>query len=317
MGELDDLRDEWTQLAKASRNVFSSWEWAATWWRHFGRGRELCVLPGPDLLLPLYAWRTTPLRILRLLGHGPGDELGPVCAPDRRNLGAAALATALRDDGCDLFLGDELPAATAWPGRIVARTASPVARLVGSWDDFLAARSSNFRQQIRRRERALRRDHRVRFRLTERASLDRDLTTLFALHRARWGASPWFAPLEPFHREFAAVALELGWLRLWILELDDAPAAAWLGYRFAGVESYYQAGRDPAHDRAAAGFVLLAHTIREALLDGMDEYRFLRGDEPYKYRFADSDPGLVTVGWARGLRGRSALALRQLRRRLP
>src|ERR671924_323808 len=284
MGELEGLRDEWTRLAEASRNVFSSWEWATTWWRHFGRGRELCVLPGPDLLLPLYAWRTTPLRILRLLGHGPGDELGPVCAPDRRNLGAAALAAALENDGCDLFL---------------------------------AARSSNFRQQIRRRERAVSRDHRVRFRLTERASLDRDLTTLFALHRARWGASPWFAPLEPFHREFAAVALELGWLRLWILELDDAPAAAWLGYRFAGVESYYQAGRDPAHGRVTAGFVLLAHTIREALLDGMEEYRFLRGDEPYKYRFADSDPGLVTVGWARGLRGRSALALRQLRRRLP
>jgi CelD/BcsL family acetyltransferase involved in cellulose biosynthesis len=53
---------------------------------------------------------------------------------------------------------------------------------------------------------------------------------------------------------------------------------------------------------------LLAHTIRAALDDGIREYRFLRGGEAYKHRFATEDPGLQTVTFARGARGRSVVA---------
>src|SRR5439155_17070455 len=112
---------------------------------------------------------------------------------------------------------------------------------------------------------------------------------------------------ESFHREFAQVALDRGWLRLWILELDGRPAAAWYGFRFGGVETYYQSGRDPAADRLAVGFVLLVQTIRAALKDGIREYRFGRGAESYKYRFASEDPGLETVAVATRPLGRAAI----------
>jgi hypothetical protein len=46
--------------------------------------------------------------------------------------------------------------------------------------------------------------------------------------------------------------------------------------------------------------VLLAHAIREAAQDSMAEYRLLRGDERYKYRFATADPGLETLGVPHG-----------------
>ena len=39
----------------------------------------------------------------------------------------------------------------------------------------------------------------------------------------------------------------------------------------------------------------MLHTIREALNDGVDEYRLLRGAEPYKSRFANADAPLETV----------------------
>ena len=61
--------------------------------------------------------------------------------------------------------------------------------------------------------------------------------------------------------------------------------------------------------------MLLAHTIEAAFADGMDEYRMLRGDESFKYRFATSDPGLETLARPTGALGRAALALRTLRRR--
>src|SRR5207244_3847263 len=151
------------------------------------------------------------------------------------------------------------------------------------FDEYRAGRSRNFREQVRRRERKLSRDHDLRFRLTDNPQrLEEDLSSLIRLHEARWrgeGAGAFAGPFEAFHRDFAARALERGWLRLWTMEVDGSPAAAWYGVRFGGAESYYQGGRDPALDDLSPGFVLLAHTIRAAFDDGVREYRFLLGDE--------------------------------------
>jgi CelD/BcsL family acetyltransferase involved in cellulose biosynthesis len=92
------------------------------------------------------------------------------------------------------------------------------------------------------------------------------------------------------------------------MELDDRPVAAWHGFRYAGHEWYYQAGRDPAYDHLSVGLVLLAHTIRSALEDGVYEYRLLRGAEAYKQRFQSHDRGLVTLAVAAGRAGHAALA---------
>jgi CelD/BcsL family acetyltransferase involved in cellulose biosynthesis len=259
---------------------------------------------------------TRPLRIIRFLGHGQGDHLSPICAPTDREAAASAFREALDHEAFDLFLGDKMPPEGNWPdrlgGRVLRETGSPVLRFDGkTWDEILASRSSNFREQVRRRERKLAREHELTFRLCDDPErLDDDIGTLIRLHLARWSETgAWFSPAaEAFHREFAARALERGWLRLWLLELDGRPAAAWYGFRFSGAELYYQAGRDPAWARGSVGFVLLAHSIRAASGDGMAEYRFLEGSEGYKYRFADVDEGLETIAIPRGARGRAAVA---------
>jgi CelD/BcsL family acetyltransferase involved in cellulose biosynthesis len=332
---LEPLRSDWMRLAEATSNVFSTWEWASTWWRHFGSGRlpliVACRTTDGRLtaILPLYAWASSPLRIVRLIGHGPADELGPLCAPHDRALAANGLKQALSELDADVLLGEQLAGGPEWDqwlsGHLVRREASPSLATRGRrWDDYLDSRSANFRQQIRARERRLARRHRLCFRLTrEPERLQRDLDVLFDLHRARWRAAPTAFVNEAFHREFAARALERGWLRLWILELDGAPAGAWYGFRFAGIECFYQSGRDPRWESDSVGLVLLAHTVRTAFEDGAREYRFLRGDEPYKYRFAEADTGVDTVAVGNGRLGRiiaaagaGHLAAARLRRRV-
>jgi CelD/BcsL family acetyltransferase involved in cellulose biosynthesis len=324
VADLESARADWTRLADASGNLFSTWEWAAAWWRHLGRDRPLhliaCREPAGEVaaLLPLYLARRSPARTLRFLGHGPADRLAPVSAPADRPRAAAALRRALdeRLAGWQVAVADRLPGEERWADALGERPLrsepSPVLVTEGrDWDAFLASRSKNFRDQVRRRERRLARDHEIRFRLTgTRDELDADYDALVRLHRERWGerSRSFRPPMEAFHRDFAAAALERGWLRLWTLELDGRPAAAWLGYRFGGAEWYYQAGRNPALEREAVGFVLMAHTVREALNDGVDEYRLLLGGEAYKDRFANADPGLETVVLARGVRGRAVRA---------
>jgi dTDP-4-amino-4,6-dideoxygalactose transaminase/CelD/BcsL family acetyltransferase involved in cellulose biosynthesis len=320
-GSLEELRDGWDALAHARGNIFATWDWTATWWQHFGAGSDLrlwaCRDPGGRLfaLLPLVRSGDGPLRMLRFLGHGHGDHLGAIAAPRDRARAAAMLRRALRRERFDLFLGDKLPAPEGWAAflgaRVLRRAGGPVLRFGGaSWEGLLAGRSSNFRGQVRSRERRLARAHDLRFRLCDDPDrLTSDLDTLFALNAARWPGDRWFAgATEAFHRDFAAIALRRGWLRLWLLEVDGEPVAAWYGFRFAGAESYYQAGRDPAWDRWSVGFVLLAHTIRAAVQDGMAEYRFLEGGEAYKYRFANADPGLETIALAGSPAGSAAVA---------
>jgi len=330
---IDTLRDEWSGLTEGSGNVFATWEWNDIWWRHFGDGHELlttaCRTPDGRLvaILPLYRWAERPVCVLRFLGHGSGDELGPICARSDRPAVARALQTLLRGEtsSWDLFLGEHLPTDAGWGARLGARPirrhGSPVLHLDGlSWEAFLAGQSANFRQQARRRERKLAREHGLTYRLVDdRNRLQDDLSVLFALHAARWGAasSAFTDDREAFHREFATSAFDRGWLRLWFLELGGKPVASWYGFRLSGVESFYQAGWDPRWARGSVGSVLLSHSIRAAVEDGQREYRFLRGDDAYKYRYASEDRGLETIALGRSTVGKCAAWAGGLTRTVP
>jgi CelD/BcsL family acetyltransferase involved in cellulose biosynthesis len=316
VGALEPLRETWTRLALAQRNVFATWEFADVWWRGFGRGRPLHVYAcrrRDDVvsILPLYSWRARPLHVLRFVGAPEGDELGPIHGGADGGELADAVATALRRASAQVLLAEHVTGESGWPerlrGRPLRREGYPVLRHEGGWDAYLGDRSRNFRSTLGRAERRLAAEGAV-FRLTTAATLERDLDSLFRLHAARWGADTPFLRAAAFHREFARAAIGHGWLRLWVVEVGGAAIAAWHGYRFAGVESYYQSGRDPSWERFRLGTLLVAHSIREAMYDGIGEYRFLRGDEPYKYRFTDEDPGLLSFGISRGAAGAGAVA---------
>jgi len=325
---LHAVHEEWASLAEEGRNVFATPEWSQLWWKHFGGDHQLlavsCCLADGRLVgvLPLYLWRLGPVRVIRFIGHEAGDELGPVCAAADRPEVAKAARSILERSPAPLMIGQQLPCAAGWGRLLGARTLGREGSLVlalgyESWDGFLATRSSNFRGQIRGRERKLARHHAIGFRLADDpARFGADLDTLFALHRAAHPARSSFSCAEPFHREWASLALERGWCRLWLLEVDGVARAAWYGFRFNGTEAYYQSGRDPAWDAWSVGSILLAHSVREALCDGMSEYRFLRGGEEYKRRFGGRDDGLETVALAFGRTGDAALLTAAVVRRL-
>lgn len=331
--DLASVRDDWVRLAERSGNIFGTWEWADAWWRHLGNGQLALAVARrgdgePVAILPLCVVRQRPLRLARFVGADPADELGPVCAPADRAVAASALkrhaAQTLGKSG--LFLAERLwgdDRVAAQMGLIPLRTtASPVLPVSGrSFEEFLASRSRQFRNQVRRLERKVAREHRLAYRLTQNVSeFESDMSVLMRLHEARWrqGRSAALSGQRAaFHLDFAKRALERGWLRLWTMELDDAPVAAWYGLRFGGTDFYYQAGRDPAFANLNVGFVLLCHTIRCAFEDGMREYRLGRGDESYKLRFAERDPGLETVPITAGAGGRMALALMRAALRMP
>jgi CelD/BcsL family acetyltransferase involved in cellulose biosynthesis len=325
VGGLDALREEWRSLAAASGNIFSTWEWASTWWRHRGRGRPALVTACRDgdgrlvAIFPLYLARRRPVGVLRFIGHGPADELGPVCAPaDRRRI-AAALAAGLASAWWpgDLLLADHVPSdlIPLDGGRphgltVLSRQSSPFIDIAGkTFEECLSAWSAKSRQSMRRRERKLIRERGLSYRLSMPDDVGRDMETLFELHRARWGPRTSFLRDADFHREFARVAAREGWLRLAFLSLDGRDCAGLYGLRFGRSESFLQGGRLPEFNRESAGTVLLAKAIRAACECGLDEYRLLRGDEPYKRRFMTGDRPVVNFIAPMTPAGRVAVAL--------
>jgi CelD/BcsL family acetyltransferase involved in cellulose biosynthesis len=337
---LEDVREDWDRLAVATGHPFATWEWNAEWWDRFGGGRELYSFVARDgegvvrAILPLYVAARKPFPVARFLGYV--DLHSPICAAADRSLAARALRQLTRSPHrCRLVYAERLPGDQGWGellgGRQLQAGNDPVVRIGGrSWEEVLATRSRNLRQQLRRRERRLLEEHDMVYRLAldpERLAADMDV--LFRLHAARWGEEStgvFEGDRGAFHRRFAAAALERGWLRLWLAEIRGEPVAAWYGWRFANSEWYFQAGRDPAFDRLSVGLALFAHTIREACRDEMDSYRLLAGLESYKLRFADGDLGtetrlvgpepLAALGWA-GVRATRVLPAALRRRAAP
>src|SRR5262249_12472241 len=88
--------------------------------------------------------------------------------------------------------------------------------------------------------------------------------------------------LVAFHERFSALALERGWLRLFVLTLDGTPLAAFYGFRYGDVFSFYQSGFDPEYGSLSTGLVAMGLTIRRAIEEGASEFDFLHGEEAYK-----------------------------------
>jgi CelD/BcsL family acetyltransferase involved in cellulose biosynthesis len=320
--QLEPLRDDWCRLTANATNIFATWEWNDLWWAHYGRDRPLRLGVAThdgavEGVVPLFQWTGRPLRVLRLLGHGHGDRLGPICESDEPERAERVLRGALAAIPHDVFVGDWLPGGRGWAdalgGRVLRTTGYPILALEGrSWDEILAGTSPRFRKHVRQSRNRLERRHDVRFRAPSVDTLESDLDTLFGLHRARFGEQHqgchFCGEYEPFQRDFANLAFDRGWLRLLLLELDGEAVAAEFGFVLHGIYFAYQGARNPVWQRESVGFVLEVETIRRTLAEGAVEFRFLGGEEAYKYRFRTQDPRLENVLAGRTARGRFATA---------
>jgi CelD/BcsL family acetyltransferase involved in cellulose biosynthesis len=322
---LQALVPEWRRLAVARANAFITPDWYLAWLRANPGEVEPWVFALRDgageltALLPLTRSTVKPFR-LRLAGSSLGDVFEPVAAdPADEHALLEALGLALdQDRSWRSLLLENVPAEADWldglkqagsrlhltpiPHRDEVLPSIPLAG--GDWDAYLAKRSRNFRSQLGRKLRGLEREGEVGFRLSEgRDRLEPDMQAFFKLHDARWegrgGSQALTARSREFHLDFAAAALQNGWLRLWLLELDSAPIAAWYGWSLGGRYAYYLAGFDQSWSRYSVGQLLLAHTIESAFAEGADTYDLLLGSEDYKARFAEASREVETVAVTR------------------
>ena len=119
------------------------------------------------------------------------------------------------------------------------------------------------------------------------------LRALFALHarsRARHGTESSFAVEQlPFHQRLAERAGPRRGPAAVVARRDAVVVGVLYGFAWKDTFAAYQWGWDARWDRHSMGSVLAYKAIRFAAAQGARTFDFLRGREPYKYRFGASD----------------------------
>jgi len=346
------LRDEWTRLLERSASdcIFLTWEWLHTWWEHFGTSRGLALIAvrqGDELigLAPLWIKRVrlgrlVPFRMFEFLGTGSvgSDYLDVIVRSGSEDEALAALALHLAREGRTLRLAQLDPRGAAavalagrlerhgWRGSKGRADVCPFIDLAGlTWDSYLATLSASHRYNVKRRLKAVTGRFDVRFEVAESDEQRRQaLATLIDLHTRRWnlrGGSTalYSARLVAFHEDISRIALERGWLRLFVLRLDGRPVGALYGFRYRQSFCFYQTGFDPGYARYGVGQLTVGLTIKHALEEGAAEYDLLHGDERYKFDWARQVRALERIELyppsARGWLGRRMAALDRMARK--
>jgi CelD/BcsL family acetyltransferase involved in cellulose biosynthesis len=122
--------------------------------------------------------------------------------------------------------------------------------------------------------------------------------------------SPMLASRLDRQRAVLNAAAETGLMRVFLLECGGTVSAASVNFVYPTKLQAYLTAYDPQYERASPGTILIIDYIKWAFDRHLSYVDFLRGDEPFKHRFANSETRLKGYIGAQTLLGR--LALEQL-----
>ena len=167
----------------------------------------------------------------------------------------------------------------------------PYLELPPTWDAFTPRLGKKMRSNLGYYERLLLKTFPdAEFSLASEYTVREGMNALFDLHQKRWNAR-WLPGVlggkrvQAFHQEVAAHFVEQDMLRLHLLRIEGSIRAALYCYRVGNRTFYYLGGFAPDMGKFSLGTLLTARAIRHAIEEGCAEFDFLRGDEPYKYRW--------------------------------
>jgi CelD/BcsL family acetyltransferase involved in cellulose biosynthesis len=314
LGGFDALAGAWNDLLKRSTfdTLFLTWEWQRTWWEHLGEGDLLLITLHDDQghligIAPLY--RTVSARGERKLNIvgcvDVSDYLDIIVAQGREKEVYSALlnyldsAEVARWDAAELCNVPEIsPAHQAlaemavergYEFRTLIEDVCPVIDLPATWDGYLASLDKKQRHEIRRKMRRIEREADVHWYIVgQDRNLSEEIEAFIELHQKSSADKDDFMDeqMKGFFRAVAHVLQSSGWLQLAFIEVDGKQAASMLNFDYEDAILVYNSGYDPQrHAHLSPGIVLLAYCIQHAIELGRARFDFLRGDEPYKYRF--------------------------------
>jgi CelD/BcsL family acetyltransferase involved in cellulose biosynthesis len=312
--ELAKLEEEWDKLLDQSdvASPFLTSGWQMAWLDTYGTAyrpfvlvaREAAYLVG---LWPLARRWRGPFRVLEPIGAGRSDWLDILVRKDRREAVLSAFlgylaghrsvwdVVELRDmlvDSPSIQTLEMLVFGGPLRLRRRARTGAPYLAISGSWESYLASRSSNFRSTLRRRLKAAggAKDG-LEVKVITSPDPVQIVEILADVERKSWKAQEGNRKLttqigREFYRRFIGAFAALGLLRIWVASAHGTVVAYLVLFVHKGKCYYYNGAYAEDASNLSPGTVLHAAAIAEAFRMELREYDFLSGDELFKGRWS-------------------------------
>ena len=349
--EFDALREEWNGLLvrSTSNNVFLTFDWMRTWWKHYKPDKRLFIVvvrdPSGRLLgiAPLCIKKETlyglaSLRVLTFLGteevcsdyldfildRGGKEEAFMVILDyieSHSGLWDYVLLSDIWESSWSFNRIKESLATRARDYYLPEVKECPYIALPDSFDAYIKRLSRNSRNNLMRKTRKLQKKYEAVFSECNVPDVETAMEDLFELHKKRREMlrkeSDFITKrMMAFHMDISRTLHRKGIVRVYCMRINGVPASMLYGFTYNKKFFYYQAGMDPQYEKLSVGMVLMGYCIKDCIEKGLVEFDFLRGREAYKYRWTDTWKTTASIALpAGGLKGRSYLAAQTILRR--
>jgi CelD/BcsL family acetyltransferase involved in cellulose biosynthesis len=327
--EFSKLQTTWNNLLKQSDadNPFLTWEWLYSWWKFYGDKSELMILVvrEDDKILAL-----APLmhrvklfgllkikEILFLGSFGVGsDYLDFIITRGRESSSVDQIFHYLtrnqqKWDAINLTNIPETSKSIAHVKEACdklgyfnienASVVCPSIQLPSTWEEYVLTLSKSMRSNIKRKHRELSKTTEIEYEvIRERGDLDAAVNSMIRLNRLRMETKNLHGAFKngkftEFHQDVMPVLFQNDFLHLSFLKANNTRIAALYNFIYNDTCFYYQSGFDPVWAKFSPGTVLFSLSIQDAIANGMLEYDFLQGDEPYKFSWTNTKRQCVTI----------------------
>jgi CelD/BcsL family acetyltransferase involved in cellulose biosynthesis len=313
--EFNALKPVWDDLFDANPNhtPYQSWQWNATWWRHFGTPGELRLLVAEEEgrvigIAPLRLRRRLhgfPFRHLELISGTRADYLDFLVRPGYEiafchqvmelfSSSAESNFFEIRDLRESSSNVSALVAGALGASRILSlRVCDTCAAipLTQSWETFLGTVSNRMRRAIGYDRRLFQKSFATELKIyTALPDVLRGLDDLIDVYRSRWGRKQGHSYFDDqkavaFERQLCERFGATGECRLYVLYADRKPVAALLGVQRNGVYYAPLFTHSPDFHKYSVGNVLLGMVIEDCIQRSCAVLDLTRGDEAYKFRW--------------------------------
>jgi len=314
--KLTNFEAWWDRLLSGSldNNPFVTYDWMASWWKHFGKGRELKFftaesLGSVSLIIPVMYSKYEVFGLKRrkaTFACAPDSDYQVFLATDFQRAAKdldQLVESIMEDSNPDCIVFQDVP-----EGSITARllenikqddfivssriiNSCPYIPLSSTYESYFQSLSRLMRRNLRVCERDAMRDFKVDFlKYDHLETMEEAMTILFELHQKRQVDVGNFGVFSNdiernFHVDLAKAFAEKGWLALFFLTFDDKTVSSVYCFEYNGKLYVYLSGFDPMYAKYRPGYLIYKDIIKYAFRRNLKEVDFLRGDEEYKSRW--------------------------------
>jgi len=326
-GRLEQVAAEWDSLWSRSRaNVFQHLAWIRAW--QASDGASACGLNiglawnNTELtaVLPMVIRRWNGLRVLEWAAQANSDYCDGFGHPDAIGrlmetvIGAGEFdLLRLKNIRVDAiaypFLKNRLPSGISNERCLGVRS------MWTNGQSWFATLNKKKRNNHRRGFRILKESGEVSFRVLRPNEPWKVIVSVLANLKRRWlAANNLRSPLleENAFTPLVSALHRIGCLRIFVLECGGTLAAGSVNAIHHDQLLAFFAAYDSAFERSSPGILLMNECTKWAFDHDITYIDYLRGEEPYKFEFANDAVDLVHVSDGRTLMGKSAILAHQI-----